>query len=92
MTLVANQVEVPGMAVRGLVARASFAEVYFSGDARFDHPLQRAIDRRPPDARRLAAYEIEQIIRAQMTFLLQENPEDLVALAGMLAAGRAEPG
>ena len=58
----------------------------------FDHPLQRAVDRRPADARRLTTYEIEQIVGAQVTFLLQEDPEDLVALAGMLAAGGAEPG
>ena len=92
MTVVANQVEVPGMSVRRLVARAAFAEIDLAGDPRFDHPLQRAIDGRPADSRRLTTHEIEQIVGAQVTFLLEENPEDLVALAGMLAARGAEPG
>ena len=80
------------MAVGRLEARAAFAEIDLAGDPGFDHPLQRAIDGRAPDPGSLAADEIEQIVRAQMTFLLQEGLEDPVAFAGMLSAGRAQAG
>ena len=40
----------------------------------------------------LAAYEIEQIVGAEVTFLSQEDPENLVALGGALAAGGTQAG
>ena len=58
--------KVPRVAVRRLEARAAFAEVDLAGDAGVDHPLQRAVDGRPADARRLAADEIEQIVGADV--------------------------
>ena len=81
MTVVANEMEVPWMSERRLVPGTAFTEIHLAGDAGFDHPLQRAVDRRAPDAGRLTTYEIEQIVGAQVAFLLEENPEDLIALA-----------
>ena len=62
----ADQMEMSRMPVGRLEARAPFAEIDFAGDAGVDHPLQRAVDRRAADPRRLAADEIEQIVRAEM--------------------------
>ena len=79
--------KVARVAVRRLEARTAFAEIDLAGDAGVDHPLQRAVDGGAADAGVLAADEIEQIVRAEMTFLTQEDVEDAIALAGALAAG-----
>ena len=78
------------MTVRGLEARAAFAEVDFPRDASADHPLQRPVDGRPADAGRLAADEIEQVVCTDVPFLAQEDREDSIALARTLTAGRTK--
>ncbi len=90
VTGVADEVEVPRMPIGRLEARAAFAEVDLAGDAGADHPLQRAVDRRAADPRILAADEVAQIVRAEVPLLAQEDAEDAVALAGALAARRAQ--
>ena len=69
------------MTVGRLEARSTLAEIDLAGDPGFDHPLQRPIDGRPPDPGSLTADEIEQVVRAQMTFLLEEGLENPVALS-----------
>ena len=90
VTLGANQVEMAGVAKRRLEARMPLAEIHLARDSGADHPLQRAVHRRPADARILAAHELAEIIRAQMPFLTQENLENPIALARSLAARRAQ--
>ena len=92
MAHVADEMKVSGMAVGGLESRTAFAEIDLAGDSGVDHPLQRAVDRGATDARIFPADEIAQVVRAQMTLLAQKDVEDAVALAGTLAAGRAEAG
>ena len=87
----ADQMEVPRVAVGVLEAEPALAEVHLPGDAGVHHPLQRAIDRRAADPRVLAADERDEIFRAEVPLLLEEDPHDEVALAGAapseLAAG-----
>ena len=92
MTDVADQVEVPRMAVGGLESRTAFAEIDLAGDPGVHHPLQRAVDGRATDPGILLADEVAQIICAQMAFLAQKDIEDAVAFTGTLAAGRTQAG
>jgi 2-phospho-L-lactate guanylyltransferase (CobY/MobA/RfbA family) len=85
MTGRANEVKVARVAVRRLEARTSFAKVDLAGDAGADHPLQGAVHRGAADACRLAPDEVEQIVRADMPFLAQEDLEDTIALGRPLA-------
>ena len=57
-----------------------------------DHPLERAVHRGAADPRFFPAHDIEQIVRAEVAFLTQEDAEDAIALAGALAAGRTKAG
>jgi len=90
MTLAADQVEVTRMAVRGLVAGSTLTKIDLARNAGFDHPLQRAVHSGAADSRHLTTDEIEEIVRTQMTFLLEEDPENLVAFGGMLPACRTQ--
>ena len=85
----ADQVEVARVAVGVLEAEAALAEVDLAGDAGLDHPLQRAVDGGAADARVLAADDLDEIVRADVPVLPQEDVDDEVALAGSLAARRA---
>ena len=80
------------MAIGRLEAGPAFAEIHLARDPGFHHPLQRPVDGGAADARRLTPYEVEQIVCAQVTFLLEEDPEDLIALGGMLAACGTQAG
>ena len=86
MTTVADEMEVPGMAVRRFESRSPFAEIDLPGDAAIDHPLERSIDRGAANARMLTANEIEEVVRTQVTFLFQEGPQDLFAFGRAFTA------
>jgi hypothetical protein len=79
--------KVARMTVRMLEAETAFAEVHLAGDPRVHHPLQGAIDRGAADPMILALDQIDEIVRAQVAFLAQEDIDDQIALAGSLAAG-----
>ena len=79
------------MAVRVLEPEAALAEVDLAGDARVDHPLQRAVDGGPADALVLLAHQVDEVVGAQVAFLAEEDADHEVALAGALAAGRPQP-
>ncbi len=49
MAVLADQMEVTGLTVGMLEPETPFAEIDLAGDARIDHPLQRAIDRGATD-------------------------------------------
>ena len=91
MAGLADQVEVPRLPVRVLEAEAAFAEIDLARNAGVDHPLQRAVDGRAADPLVFAADEIDEIVGAEMSFLAEEDVDDLFALAGALAAGRLQP-
>ena len=55
VTHVADEVKVAWMAIGRLEARPAFAEIDLARHARPDHPLQRAVDGRPPNPGILAA-------------------------------------
>src|SRR5712671_3013953 len=92
MALGANEMKMPGMAVRGFVARSALSEVDLARDVRVDHPLERSIDRGATDTRFIATDDVEQIVGAEVAVLTQKNAEDTVALAGALAASRTKTG
>jgi hypothetical protein len=92
MTCRADEMKVPRMTIRGLEPGTPFAEVDLAGDAGGDHPLQRAIERGTADARILAANELEQLVRAQMALLAQEDVQNLVALGRPLTARGTQRG
>ena len=68
------------MAVRRLEARAAVAEVDLARDPRPNHPLQRPVDGRPADARVLAPSEVAEIVGTRVTFLLEEDTQNAIAL------------
>ena len=74
-----------------LEAESSLAEVDLAGNARIDHPLQRAIHRCTADAVILMSNEIDQIVGAEMSFLTEEDVDNLLPLAGALATSRLQP-
>src|SRR5262249_48367421 len=86
----ADQVKVARMPVRVLEAETPFTEVDLAGNARFLHPLQRAVDGGAGDPLVFLFDERDQIVSAQMSLLLEEHVDDQVALAGTFRAGRAE--
>ncbi len=86
----ADQVEVARVPVGMLESKAAFAEIDLAGDARVDHPLQGAVDGRAADAMILALDQIDQVVGAQVSLLLEEHVDDQVALARALGAGGAE--
>src|SRR5262249_17737840 len=92
MTGVADEMKVPGMAVRRFVARPTLAEIDFPRDARVDHPLQCAVDGGAPDPGRLPADGLEQVVGADVPLLAKEHFDDLVALGRPLAALRTQRG
>jgi hypothetical protein len=91
MATLANQMEVSRLAVGVLEPESAFTKIDFAGDTRVDHPLQSAIDGRAADAVIVAPNEIDEIVSAEMPFLPQEDVDNLLPLAGALAAGRLEP-
>ena len=86
----ADQVKVARMAIGMLEAEPAFAEIHLAGDARFLHPLQRAVDGGAADAVIFALDQRDQIVGAEVSLLLEERVDDQVALAGPLGAGRAK--
>ena len=92
MTGLADQVEVTRLAVGMLEPEATLAEVNLARDARVHHPLQRAVDRGPADLLIFAAYQIDEVVGADMPFLTQEHVDDLLPLTGPFPARGFEPG
>ena len=92
MTHVADEMKVAWVPVGRFKARSAFAEIHLAGDSGVDHPLERAIHRGAPDPGVLAAYEVAEIVGAQVALLARENIEDAVAFRRTLAAGRAQAG
>src|SRR5258707_287270 len=88
----ADQVKVTRMAIRRLEARAPLAEVNLPGDAGVDHPLQRAVDGRPSDARGLAVDALEQIVGADVPLLAEEHLHDPITLGRAFATRGSETG
>ena len=74
-----------------LEAESPLTEVDLAGDARIDHPLQGAIHRCTADAVVLMSDEINQIVGAEMSFLTEEDVDNLLPLAGALATSRLQP-
>ena len=91
MTGLANEMEMPRLTVRVLEAESAFTEIDFASDASVHHPLQSAVDGGAADAVVLFAYQIDEIVSAEMTFLTQEDVDNLLPLAGALAARRRQP-
>src|SRR5260221_4863695 len=74
-----------------LEAEAALAEVHFSSDARIHHPLQGAVDGSAADAMIFLADQLDEVVRAQVSFLAQEHVDDEIAFARALAARGPEP-
>ena len=91
MAGLADEMEVARLAVGMLEPEAAFAEIDLAGDAGVDHPLQRAVDGGAADAVIFAPDEIDEIVGAEVPFLTQEDVDDLLPLAGALAARRLQP-
>ena len=74
-----------------LEAESPLAEIDLAGNARINHPLQGAIHRCTADAVILMSNEINQIVGAEMSFLTEEDVDNLLPLAGALATSRLQP-
>src|SRR5258706_5790647 len=92
MTSGANQVEVTRMPVGRLESRSPFAEIDFAGDAGVHHPLEGAIHRGAANSWMLAVHEADQIIGAEVAFLLQKRTKDVLTFARALAARGTQAG
>jgi len=88
----ADQMKVARMAIGVLEPEIAAAEVDPAGDPGIDHPLESAIDGRPADALIFTPDDVDEIVGAQVSLLLEEHVQYEVALARSLAAGRAEAG
>ena len=86
----ADQMEVARVPIRMLESEPAFTEIDLAGDARLLHPLERPIDRRPTDPLVVAVNQVVEIVGAEMPLVAEEHIQDELALAGPLAAGRAE--
>ena len=91
MAGLADQMEMTRLTVRVLEAEPPLAEIDLARDAGVHHPLQRAVDGGAADAVVVLANQIDEIVGAEMSFLTQEDVDDLLPLAGALAAGRLQP-
>src|SRR3954471_9327328 len=60
------------------------------GDPGGDHPLQRAVDRRPADPGFFQTNEVVQLVRGEVPLLPQEDVENTVAFPRPLPASRAK--
>ena len=78
------------MAIGVLEPESSLAKIDLARDAGLDHPLQGAVDGGPTDPVVVAAHDVDEIIRAQMSRLPQEDVDDQVTFAGPPAAGRTQ--
>jgi hypothetical protein len=76
------------MPVRVLKPELPPAEVHPAGNARLDHPLQRAVDRRAADTPVVPANERDQLVGGQVPALAQKEIHDPVAFPGSTTAGR----
>ena len=91
MAGLADQMEMARLTVRVLEPESPLAEVDLAGNARINHLLQRAIHGCTADAVILTSNEIDQIVGAEMSFLTQEDVDNLLSLTGALAAGWLQP-
>ena len=82
--------KVARMAVRMFVAEPPFAKVHLLGDPGVHHPLKRAIDRRPADARVFATDQFHQFVSGEMALLTQEDLDNDVTFAGAPSPGGAQ--
>ena len=89
MAGLANEMEVPRLPVRVLETESALAEIDLAGNAGVHHPLQGAVDGGAADAMIFFANQVDEIVGAEMPFLTQEHVDNLLPLAGALAAGRA---
>src|ERR1043165_911056 len=86
----ADEVKVTRLTVGVLEAETAFAEIDLARDAGVDHPLQGAVDSRAADAVIFAAYQVDEIVGAEVAFLAQEDVDDLFALARPFSASRLQ--
>ena len=86
MAGLADEMEMPRLAVRVLEAEPALAEIDLARDAGVHHPLQRAVDGGAADAMIVLADQIDEVVGAEVTFLTQEHVDNLLPLAGALAA------
>ena len=91
MAGLADQVKVARLPVRVLEPEAAFAEIDLARNPGIDHPLERAVHGCPADALILATDDVDQIVGAEVSLLAEEHVDDLLALAGALAALRLQP-
>src|SRR6185503_8562972 len=91
MTGFANEMEMPRLTVRMLETESAFAEVDLASNASVHHPLQSAVDGGAADAVVFFANQVDEIVGAEMTFLTQEDVDNLLPLAGALAARGRQP-
>ena len=80
----ADQMEVTGLTVGMLEPESPFAEVHLAGNARIDHPLERAINRGTTDPVIVPPDQINEVVSTEMPFLPQEDVDNLLPLAERL--------
>jgi hypothetical protein len=82
----ADEMKMTRVTVRMLEPESPFAEIDLAGDAGVHHPLEGPVDGGPADTMILAPDQVHEVVGAQMPFLLDEDIDDLLPLAGALTA------
>jgi len=82
--------EMAGLTVSLFEAEPPFTEVDLAGNAGLDHPLQSAVDGGAADAAVFLPHQVHEVIGAEVPLLTKEDGDDLLALAGALAARRLQ--
>src|SRR4029450_12103179 len=78
----ADEMKVARMPVRVLEAEPALAKIDLARDARLFHPLQRAVDGGAADFLIFPLDQVVQIVGSQMSFLVEKDIDDEIALAG----------
>ena len=89
----ADEVEVRRVTVRVLEADNALDRLDASCEAGLGHPLQRAIDGRAADVPIVAPNHLDEVVRAEVSFVAEERVDDQVALGrtpGATVAARRE--
>ncbi len=74
--------------VRVLESELALTEIHAPRDARLDHPLERAIDRRAADSPVLRPDRVDERVGADVAFLPHEDRDDDVPFRRAAASGR----
>src|SRR5688572_19827862 len=78
------------MSVGVFEPKPTLTEINLAGNARFHHPLQRAINGGAADPVIFALDQVNEVVGAEVSLLPEEHVHDQIAFAGAFGASRPE--